>query len=266
MVRLAEAASQYAQEKGIRLTVYTGDYDASTQLDQIEAMIRRGLDGIILVPQSEESSRACVDRAVEAGIPIISVNTRVDHEGLAASVGSDDREVGRLLMDEAARALGGTGEIAILEGPVGQSAQIDRRAGIRKALQPYAGIHVLSCKTANWSTLEARILVEKWLDTFERLDAVIAESDSMALGAAAVCRERGRDDILIFGTDGSPAALEAVARGEMRMTVFQNAREQARTALDVICAAVAGEAVESEYWIPLEVVTADNVQEFLERE
>lgn len=263
MLRLAGEASQYANEKGIKLTIYTGDYDAATQLIQVEAMISNGIDGIILVPQSVDSSTACVDRAMEAGIPIITLNTRVSHPGLTCRVGSDDREAGRLLMSEAANALGGEGVIAILEGPVGQSAQLERRAGMREALQPYEGLHIASCKTANWSSLEARIMVEKWLETFETLDAIIAESDSMALGASAVCREHGRDDILIFGIDGSAAALEAVARGEMRMTIFQNAGEQAKTALDTICAAVSGEPVEPEYWIPLETVNADNVQEYL---
>lgn len=262
MIRIADAASRYAEGLGIRLELYTGDLDADAQIAQIGTMLERGTDGIVLVPQSAEGSTACVEKAVAAGVPIISVNTRVGHPGLVSRVGSDDVEAGRILMRETAAALGGRGTVAILEGPPGQSAQVDRRAGIREVLQDLPDIRVLSCKTANWSEMEARIVVQKWLDTFGHLDAIIAQSDSMALGAAAVCAERGIEDLVIVGVDGAPGAVEAVREGTMRMTIFQDAEAQMRTALDVILAAVAGEPVEPEYWIPLEVVTRDDVEDF----
>ena len=262
MIRFASAASQYAKEQNIELELYAGDYDAATQIGQIEEMIDRHVDGIILVPHSAVDNSSCVDKAAEAGVPIISVNTRVEHEKLAAQIGSDDVEAGKLLMQETAKALDGQGVIAILEGPIGQSAQIDRREGMKKALQSYENIQVISCKTANWSELEARVVVQKWLETFDRLDAIIAESDSMALGAVAVCREQNREDIIIFGIDGSREGVSAVQRGEMWMTIFQNAEEQAQTALRVIQAAIAGERVDAEYWVPLEIVTKDNAADF----
>lgn len=261
MVRIASAISQYAEERRIQLELYEGNYDAATQLTQIETMLSEGVDGVILIPQSAKDSVVCVDRAVTAGIPIISVNTRVEHPGLTSRVGSDDMEAGRMLMRETAEALHGAGTVAILEGPPGQSAQLERREGMREALQEYPDILVISCKTANWSELEARIVVQKWLDTFEDLDAIIAQSDSMALGAATVCGEQGREDIVIVGMDGTPEAVRAVREGSMRMTIFQDAEEQARMALDVICSAVAGESVEPEYWIPLEMVTKNNAED-----
>ena len=263
MIRFATAAARYAEEQNIELELYAGDYDAATQIGQIESMIEHPVDGIILVPQSAVDSVSCVDKAAEAGIPMISVNTRVEHEKLASHIGSDDVEAGKRLMEETAKALHGQGVAAVLEGPVGQSAQIDRREGIREVLQTYEDIQVVSCKTANWSEREAQVVVRKWLETFDRLDAIAAESDSMALGAVSVCRELGRNDIVIVGIDGSQEGIRAVERGEMLATVFQNAEEQAQTALRVIQDAVEGRAVEPEYRVPLETVRKSNAKDFL---
>ena len=130
-------------------------------------------------------------------------------------------------------------------------------------LQTYEDIQVVSCKTANWSEREAQVVVRKWLETFDRLDAIAAESDSMALGAVSVCQELGRNDIVIVGIDGSQEGIRAVERGEMLATVFQNAEEQAQTALRVIQDAVEGRAVEPEYRVPLETVRKSNAKDFL---
>lgn len=265
MVRFATAVADYAEEQGIELELYAGNYDASTQIRQVEQMIEDQLDGIILIPQSSADCVSCVDKAVEAGIPIISVNTRVANDRLTSYVGSNDTEAGEILLRETAKALGGRGAVAVLEGPIGQSAQVERRNGIQQELQKYEDIQVLSCKTANWSELEAQVVVQKWLNTFEELDAIIAENDSMALGAVDVAEKQGKDDLVIVGVDGSQEALEAVQQGKMQMTVFQNAEAQAETALNVIRDTIAGKPVKSAYWIPLKVVTKENVTEYLEK-
>lgn len=262
MVRFATAVTEYAKQQNVELELYAGNYDASTQISQVEQMIEDQVDGIILIPQSSVDCVSCVDKAVEAGIPIISVNTRVANDQLTSYIGSDDTEAGKILMEKTAEALEGSGTIAILEGPLGQSAQVERRNGIQEQLQDYPDIQVISCKTANWSELEAQVVAQNWFNTFEHLDAIVAESDSMALGAAAVAEEMGYNDMVIVGVDGSYAALEAIQQGKMQMTVFQNAEAQAKKALDVIQSAIEGEDVQPEYWIPLEIVTKDNVKDY----
>lgn len=261
-VRFATAAAAYAVEHDIQLDVYDGNYDAATQISQVEQMIADGVDGIILNPRSATECAPCVDMAVAAGVPLISVNTRVEHDQLTSYVGSDDVEAGRLLLQETAKALSGSGNIAILEGPVGQSAQTERLAGMRAALQDYEDMNVLSVKTANWSMLEAEVVVQKWLSTFDQLDAIVAQNDNMALGAVKAAQDAGVQ-LVIVGMDGSQAALEAVEQGELWLTVFQNAEAQGETCLQVMAAAIAGETVDSEYLIPLEIVTNENVQDYL---
>lgn len=253
-VRFANAAADYAGEKGIELQIYDGNYDAELQINQVKQMLEDGVDGLILNPQEAVRCSECVDAAVEAGVPVIAVNTRVENDGITSYVGSDDVEAGEMIMERAAEALAGKGNVVILEGPLGQSAQLDRLQGMKNILKENPGIQVIGDKTANWSRLEAQTVMAKWLDTFDRIDAVVAENDDMALGAVQAIKDDGRipgEDILVVSIDGSEDAQAAVQEGSILMTVYQNAEKQACVAIDVLLQALAGEEVYPEYQVPL---------------
>ena len=251
--RFANAVQSQADQMGIELQIYDGNYDASRQNSQIEDMIHNKVDGILMIPQNSVSCVEGAKAAVQAGIPVVSVNTRVDSDLVISHIGSDDIEAGEAVVESVAEVLEETGNIVILEGPIGQSAQTERLEGMKNVLPNYPDLHVIANKTANWSRLEAKNVMQKWLQTFDRIDAVIAENDDMALGALDAIEEAG-PDIYVVGVDGSEEGLQAVKEGRMYMTVFQNAEEQSKKALEVLVKYIEGETVDENYWIPLEEI------------
>ena len=116
------------------VTVFDGRYDASVQFGQFETMVSQGFDGIIFVPIDIEAGAAAVDAAVAAGIPVVGSNTRVNSDQLLSYVGSNDVLAGRLQAEGVIDLMGGSGNVVILEGPLGQSAQIERREGNLEAI------------------------------------------------------------------------------------------------------------------------------------
>jgi len=263
-VRIANAAEAKAKELGIELVVYDGNYDPSTQISQIETMISDGCDGIILNPQDAEACAPCVDKAEAGGIPVVGVNTRVESDKLTSYVGSEDVKAGEMEMQKIAELLEGKGNIVIVEGPMGQSAQIERRKGIQNILDKYPDIKVLAEKTANWSRSEGMTVMENWLQAFDEIDAVVAENDEMALGAREAIKAAGKD-IPAIGVDGITDALNAVAEGNLVASIFQDGAGQGSKAVEVLYEVVKGNEVEKNYWIDFEEVNMDNVAEFKER-
>lgn len=251
--RFADAIQEQAEQMEIEVQLYDGNYDASRQNAQVEEMIQNGVDGILIIPQDSEDCVEAVESACEAGIPIVAVNTRVHSEKISSYVGSDDTEAGKLVAESIAEVLNGAGNIVILEGPIGQSAQQERLKGIKDVLAEYPELHVIGNKTANWSRLEAKSVMTKWLQTFDRIDAVIAENDDMALGALDAIKETDKE-IYVVGIDGSEEGIQAVEEGRMYMTVFQDAESQSQSALDVILKCMNDETVEESYWIPLKKI------------
>lgn len=263
-VRLSNAAKKKAEELGVELKIYDGNYDPSTQINQVETMISDGVNAIILNPQDAKALAVAVDKAAAANIPVVGVNTRVDSDKLTSYVGSKDVYAGELEMQAIADKIGGKGNIVILDGPLGQSAQLERTEGNQNILKKYPDIKVLAEKTANWSRSEAMTVMENWLQAFDKIDAVVGQNDEMALGARQAIEAKGLD-IPTIGIDGITDALNAVENGKLIASIFQDGAGQGSKALEIAVEAAKGNKVEKEYWIDFEPVTKDNVAEFKQR-
>ncbi len=265
-MRMDNAAQKWAKENGVNYTGYDGNNDAAKQLEQVENMIAQGVDAIVLNPQDADACSACVDVAIEAGIPIVGVNTMVNNENLTGYVGSQDVGAGEEIMQFMIDHMGKDEfKIVVLEGPMGQSAQLQRWEGITNVLKNYPKIEILAYDTANWSRSEAQALMETWLNAYgEDIDAVVAENDEMALGARVAIEEL-KLDIPCIGIDGITDAVTAVANGSMIASDFQDAEGQIIGALELAMKAAKGESVDKEVWIPFQMITPENYEEYVDR-
>ncbi len=266
----------------VDVTVFDGRYDASVQQSQFETMATQGFDGIIFVPIDIEAGAAAVATASMRDIPVVGSNTRVNSNQLASYVGSNDVKSGRMEAESVLECMDGEGNVVIIEGPIGQSAQIERRKGNLEALEQYPAVEILEMKTANWSRAEALALMENWLSAYpDQIDGVIGQNDEMALGAIQAIEQAGLDveDFCIAGIDGVTDAMLAVKEDKM-VSILQDATAQAQGALDVLMARIVGpdyqpkatvweeipfdggsEAVYNVPWVP---ITEQNVDALLE--
>mgnify|MGYP002622335706 CR=1 FL=1 len=266
-VKIQAAVREKAQELGIELLEADGQGKPENQIAQVENFITQKVDAIILQPYDRNGTAPAVDKAVNANIPIVVVNAQTSNvEKALAYVGSDDVYAGELEMQYIADQLGGKGNIVIIRGPYGNSAEVDRTEGNRNVLAKYPDINVLADQTANWDRAEAMVLMENWLQTYPDIDAVVAQNDEMALGAyQAIKAAKKENEILVIGIDAIEDALKSVANGEMVATVFQDAVGQGHTAVELAVKAAKGEAVEFENWIPFILVTQENINDFLKQ-
>ncbi|RUU95295.1 sugar ABC transporter substrate-binding protein, partial [Mesorhizobium sp. M7A.T.Ca.TU.009.01.3.1] len=147
----------------VELTIFDGRYDALVQQDQFKTMVTQKYNAIIFAPIDVDAGAAAVQSAADAGIPVVGSNTRVNSDLLASYVGSDDTISGYMEAKTVLDKIGCKGNVVILEGPVGQSAQISRLEGNKKALAECPDVKILEDQTANWSRAEAQTLMENWL-------------------------------------------------------------------------------------------------------
>lgn len=226
----------------VRITVYDGKYDALTQNNQFDTMITQKMDGILFVPIDIQAGAEPVARAAAAKIPVVGSNTRVNSDKLTSYVGSNDVIAGEMEAESVIKSMGGKGNVVILEGPIGQSAQIERRKGNQNVLAKYKDVKVLEMKTANWSRAEALSLMENWLTAHSgKINGIIGQNDEMALGAIEAVKAKGIDPKTIptAGIDGVKDAVRAVKAGNM-VSVLQDASAQAQGSLDVLMRSIVG--------------------------
>lgn len=282
----ANAAENHpaVKEGLVDLTVFDGRYDALVQQDQFETMITQGFDAIVFVPIDIDAGATAVELAHDAGIPVVGSNTMVNSDLLTAYVGSNDVEAGYMEAKSVLDAINCDGDVVIIEGPIGQSAQIQRGEGNEQALAECEGVKVLEKQTANWSRAEAQSLMENWLTSHgSDIKGVIAQNDEMALGAIEAIKAAGLnvDDFAIAGVDGVTDALNAVKEGLMA-SILQDGAAQAQGAIDVAIKAAMPDyepmsaiweqypdmawegGSKSEYNVPWTPVTLENVDALLE--
>jgi putative xylitol transport system substrate-binding protein len=236
----------------VKITVFDGNYDAATQVNQFQTIASQGYDGAIFVPIDVNAGAAAVDIAAAAHIPVVGSNTRVNSDKLYSYIGSDDVKAGELEAQYVVNKMGGKGNLVIIEGPIGQSAQIERREGNLNVLKKYPNVKMLAMKTANWSRNEALNVMQNWLTAFpNQINGVIGQNDEMALGAIQAIKQSGLDlhSFAIAGIDGVTDALKADKAGEMQ-TTLQDATGQSQGALDLVLRAIIGSSYtpQAEVW------------------
>jgi inositol transport system substrate-binding protein len=260
---LDEAMRERAKESGVTLRVNDAQRNADRQVQQIETFIARKVDVIVLNPCEYEASSPAVDKAHAAGIPIVNVNS-VTRSVPSAFVGSRDEESGRVAMEYIVKRLSGTGNVVIMQGYMGQDAQIKRDQGADEVLAANSGLKVLARQTAEWDRAKAMSLMENWIQTFgTRINAVYAHNDEMAMGAViALENAKLKNTIVVVGVDAIADALQAVKTGRLDATVFQDAAGQGRAAVDLAVKLARKEPYEKETFIPFELITRENVIRF----
>ena len=263
--KLGESIKAYVEESypDVELFLMDGQADVAKQISQAEDLIAKQVNVIILNPQDADGSAQVLDLAAEAGIPVIEVNTETVRTDYVAYVGSNDVMAGEIMGNFVMEQLGEEGgQYAILEGEIGQSAQILRAEGIANTIQANDAFECVAQLTANWQRDQAMSTTEDWLGKYPDLKAVICHNDDMSMGALQAAEAQGRD-IIIIGTDAIPDALAAVKEGRLEGTVLQDAATQASTAVDVAVKVAKGEAVEAKYDVPFQLITIDNVDDFI---
>lgn len=261
-----EGMEAFAAVNDITLLWNSADDDVATQAAQMDTLINQGVDAIIIIPVLADSLQPQLQAAADAGIPVIAVNTTLSNTDLVTSaVLPDDVAAGEQEMRQMAEALGGEGNIVVLQGPLGSSPELDRTEGINNVLAEYPNIEVLAIDTANWARDQAANLMANWITSFgDQIDGVVAENDDMALGAIQAMKEAGIDPLLpVVGIDGIEDGLRAVQAGEMIGSSLQHGRVELAAGLAVAQKVACGEPVEPVYTYIMPPIDATNVESYL---
>lgn len=263
--KLGEAIKKYASENYSDIELYLVDAqaDVNKQISQAEDMIAKQVDVLILNAQDSDGSAQVLVLCAEAGIPVVEVNTRTSSDDYLSYVGSDDVEAGKIMGNYILEQIGGSGNILILEGNMGQSAQLLRYKGLEETILAENGIKLLSKLSADWARDKSMSITEDWLNKYDDIQAIISENDDMAMGALQAIETMGRDDILIIGVDGTVDALASISEGRLDATVLQDANSQASKVIEVAYKAAKGEKVPKENIVPFQLITKDNIKDFM---
>ncbi len=252
-----------SSSRGVEVEFLNSNRDANLQVDQLNEVIPQKPAAIILLAVDKEVLVPAVEKANEAGIPVIATNRDLSG-GKFAMVRSDERQAGTLQGNYMAKHLPPNAKVVYLMGESTQSSANQRWEGFKEAcLDKRADIQLLAKMDANWSEAEALKYMTLWLQIFPQIDGVICGNDTMALGALKALKAAGRNKgVLISGVDAKKAAVEAVAAGEIAQTVKQDAAKTAESIDGLLQEVMKGQTPSGEVKVPFVEITKDTVAQF----
>ncbi|MDY0836782.1 MULTISPECIES: sugar ABC transporter substrate-binding protein [unclassified Pseudomonas] len=256
-----------AKQENVQIQFEDAQGDVVRQLNQVQGFINQKVDAVIVLPVDTAATANMTRAAVEANTPLVYVNRHPDERVLpkgVVTVASNDIEAGQLQMRYLAEKLQGKGTLAIIMGDLAQNATHDRTEGVKQVLKDYPDIKIVEQQSAEWQRSKSMDLTSNWLLAGTHFDAIVANNDEMAIGAAMALQQAGKakGDIAIVGIDGLPDGLAAIKRGMLVASVFQDPKAQATAAVQAAIKMIKGEAVETDVWVPFQLIKPEQVAMF----
>lgn len=247
-VTLSEGAKAKAEELNINLSVVNASDDTAKQASDIEDLISKNVQVIIVNPVDSDAVAPAVESAIAANIPVIALDRIVNGVEVTTQISSDNVAGAKMAGEYLIELVGENSKVAELIGIPGASATIDRGKGFHEAADNK--LNIVASQTANFNRAEGLTVMENILQANPDIKGVFAHNDEMALGALEAIQAAGKD-ISIVGFDATDDAVLAIKEGSMKATVAQKPDLMGAIAVKTALKIINGETVEKS--IPVEV-------------
>lgn len=236
-VQLKEGAQQAAAKAGAKLLFADANGDVTKQNNDIQDLITRGVDVLLVNPVDPKGVVAGLAAAKAAKIPVVTMDRPVP-EGAVSHVGRDNVQMGKLVGQRLAQALGPAGgKVIEIQGDAGGAVARDRSKGFGQGVQGNPKIKIVKGPFSDYIRSKAVSAMQDLLQANPDVKAVYAHNDDMALGALQVLRENKRTDVKVAGVDGLMEAVKLIPQGQYVATALNDpiseASQAVRTAVKV---------------------------------
>lgn len=240
--------------------------DAEKLTSDVEDVIAKGVDGIIISGGPLEAAPAALDAIKAAGIPVVLVDRKLKGGEYTSWVGPDNYAIGVQDGQYIVQRLGGKGLLVVLRGgPADNSIGLDRTNGMLSEVQKTEIKVEMAPDWGGWSSDGGYKLMENMLAKYDKIDAVFCENDSMCLGAQKAIADAGRsNEMFLCGVDGEKAALVAIMTegSNYACTGLNNSDQIGRAAFHRLMAILAGAQPPKDTVLPSPLITKDNAIKF----
>ena len=240
--QMAMFMKQEADKMGVELLdMSPTEANAMMQKDAVDNAINRGVDGIIIGAVDNRAFDDSLDRAAEKGIPVVAVDTGIDHPHISALAQTDNlassRVMGQYIADTTE-----TGTVIILGGTLGHQTGDARRDGAKQVLE--ANGYTVVFRACNWDPAMALETATNELAANKGVVAVYGCWDPGALAGYSAVEQRGlAGKVKVYGFDGIPDAIKSIQNGELTATIKQDNEKMAEVVMSNLVSEIKGEPV-----------------------
>lgn len=252
--------------------IVSSEGDANTQISQIEDMVARGVDAILLIPVAPDAIVPAVEEATAAGIPVVVFASLVNTDQYVTYLQADELQFGRKQGDWLMEQLGCEGNLIVLNGVTGITTSDLRRQGLLDAIAacPDGGgnVTILAEEDGSWAYDQGKQAVERMLAAYPEIDGVWSQGGAMTQGAIEAFEAAGRPLVPMTGEDNNGFMLywqERLEDGFKGMAASEPTW-QSRVALQAAIRILEGYPVAPFYQLQVPTIYEDTVGDYVRPE
>lgn len=235
-------AEKAAKERGA-VVEFLGPTTASTEegLKLFEMAESAKVSGIVTYVQEEGKYTKDINRAMEKGIPVVTIDSDEENSNRLAYVGTNNILAGQVAGAEAVRQIGRDGNIAIVMGGKDVKNQKERVEGFKEYITSNSNLKIVDVDSSDAMLLEAEIITRKILNRNNKVDALFCTSALDGIGAAKAVNDlndKGKVKIICF--DDLDETLNNIQSGLVAATVVQKSNEMGYRAVNIIMDRIEG--------------------------
>lgn len=259
---LADALQALCDDRGIELEIQDANRDMNLQINQVENMISNGCQVIILKPYDMSACAPISTACAEANIPLVVICSDITSDYDCAVMVSNE-DIGRMKAEAIVEALDGKGNVAILNGTLSQQGWVEQADAAKELFAEYPEITVVDEQVAeNNDQANAITVAENWITAGVEIDAIWCSQDTVAMGAGTSFQEAGLDAYIV-GQGGMEDAQIAIKNGIIDATIYLPSSVYMNGAMQAAEALFAGEPIEKDMYMELELLSSDNIDTFV---
>jgi len=235
--------------------------DIATEVQIVETMINRRVDAICLAPSDKTAFKIVVNRAAQAGIPVIIYDSGMDSDSYRTFVATDNYLGGKIGAERLGERMKGLGKIVMVKTTPGGASTTAREDGFRDGLKAkYPKIEILDERYGMASVATSLSVVENMLTAHPDLTGIFCSNESGSIGAAQALRGRNKK-LTLVGFDSSPSLLDAMQAGWIDTLVIQDPFKMGETAVLSAVRAIRGEQTPKKLALPPRLVDLGNLHD-----
>ena len=231
-----EGIQAEAEATGVNVdTIGETKVDVDVMVKYIDTAIASKVDGIITMALSPAAIGPAIDRAKDAGIPVILVDTDAPDSSRDAYVGTSNYDAGYTAGEAMIEATGGEAKIGIIRGTEGQETDNERIRGFEDAIADQEGLEILDVQSCNSDMLTGTQKVTDMLKAYPELTAIFGSEGTGAVAAGKVLLEQERvGEITVIGFDDTDECLDYIRQGVVYGTIAQKPHFMGKMAVDML--------------------------------
>ncbi|MDR6883308.1 substrate-binding domain-containing protein [Bacillus sp. 3255] len=221
-----QGARETAAQLGMQVD-YMGPIriNPAEQANLLEKSIAAKPDAVLLQGIKEPAYEELINKAAEAGIPVITVDADAPGSRRLAYIGTDNREAGQRMGELVSQEAVGKGRIGVMIGSERADNQLQRLEGFRSLLADRRGFEIVDVRSSNISRLQAARQTEAMLQANPGIQTMVGFSSLDASGIVEGLKAANRNDIRVFGFDDLEETRKGIDQGTIKAVVVQHPRE-----------------------------------------